>query len=253
MDIVPTMIFYDAPVALNRERHRGLKLATAMGDYSFARDTNSVLLAATEMIEAAKDYPLVFVGKPGSDFTVAALVGLRDRENLFLDDEGRWAAGRYLPAFVRRYPFVLAEEDGNPTLTVCIDEKFAGFRREHGEPLFDEDGNDTELLKSQVSFLQLFHAEMQRTRLFAGRVAELDLLVPKTIRVERDGKQDVLDGLFIVDEQKLRTLDDEQALALYRDGFLPWIHAHLQSLTNIERLAAMPSPKPATASAGGSQ
>ncbi|SHH07414.1 SapC family protein [Pollutimonas bauzanensis] len=231
------MIFYDTPMALNRERHRRLKLDKQAGDYSYARQTNSVLLAATEMIEAAKDYPLVFVGKPGGDFTVAGLVGLRDRENLFLDDSGQWATGRYLPAFVRRYPFVLAEEDGNPNLTVCIDEKFSGFGEEKGELLFDPEGNETELLKSQVAFLQLFHAEMQRTRAFAARLAELDLLVARTIRVEHDGRQEVLDSLFVIDEQKLRDLDDAQALGLYRDGYMPWIYAHLQSLGNIERLA----------------
>jgi hypothetical protein len=236
---MPTMIFYETPVALNRDRHRGLKLDRQAGRYDFARSTNSVLLAGTELAEASKDYPVVFVGKEGGDYTLAALVGLRDRENLFIDESGEWLRGRYLPAFVRRYPFVLAEGEGESNLTVCIDESFAGLGESRGEPLFDAEGKETPLLAGSVEFLRLFHAEMNRTRAFGARLSELGLLQPKTIRVQRDGKQEVLDGFFVVDEKKLQALGDSDALGLYRNGFLSWVYSHLHSLGNVERLALM--------------
>jgi len=72
------------------------------------------------------------------------------------------------------------------------------------------------------------------------------LLVPKTVRIERAGKQEVLDGLFVVDEEKLVKLPDAELLALIREGFMPWIYAHLLSLGNLERLAAL---QPALATA----
>ena len=80
---------------------------------------------------------------------------------------------------------------------------------------------------------------MKRTRAFGARLAELNLLVPKTIRVERDGKADELDGLFVVNEQKLQALTDVQVTSVFRDGMMPWIYAHLLSLRNIERLGLL--------------
>ena len=99
------MLFYETPVALNRERHRHLKLAPATGKFPFAQRTNSVLLAATELADAATSYPVVFVGSGGGAYALAAIVGLSDQQNLFLDADGNWAPDAYIPAFVRRYPF----------------------------------------------------------------------------------------------------------------------------------------------------
>jgi hypothetical protein len=232
------MIFYDRPVALNRERHRALKLDKQPEDFSFASQTNSVLLAMTESAEAAKDYPIVFVGKAGGPFALAALVGLRENENLFVGADGAWATATYVPAFARRYPFVLAEaEGGDENLTVCIDETYAGLNTEIGDALFNEDGAESPLLNGAVEFLKLFHAEMKQTRLFAQKLFEYGLLEQKTIAINRDGKQQVLEGLFVIDRQKLQALDDAQALDLFRSGAMYAIHAHLQSLTHVERLA----------------
>ncbi|MDR0480740.1 MAG: SapC family protein [Gallionellaceae bacterium] len=238
------MIFYEKPVALNRERHRHLKLSSRLGrsgqsgQFGFARATNSVLMAASELNEASRDYPVVFVGNAGGPYMLAGLVGLHDNENLFVNADGHWKADAYIPAFVRRYPFVLAD-DGQGQLTVCIDESFPGLNEDEGEALFDDEGKDSSLLQGALEFLKLFHAEMQRTGAFCARLAELDLLVAKTIRVERNGKQEVLNGLYIVDEQKLRDLTDAQVLELYRNGYLSWVYAHLHSLGNADRLARM--------------
>lgn len=232
------MIFYDKPVALNRERHRNLKLQGKPGDISFAKKTNSVLLAATEMAEAAKDYPIVFIGKENGPFTLAAIVGLRDGENLFIDENGQWQAGTYVPAFVRRYPFILAENDDDDTnLTVCVDESYVGLSADEGEALFDDKGKESPFLQGTVDFLKLFHAEMQRTRLFGQQLCDYGLLEPKVIEINRDGKNLVLEGLYIVSREQLESLDDNKTLSLCRNGAMGWIHAHLLSLSHIERMA----------------
>ena len=233
------MIFYQKPAALNRERHRDLKLAAATGDFSFARSTNSLLIAATEIADAALSYPVVFVGKPGGPFTLAAMVGLSEQENLFLTADGAWDADSYIPAFARRYPFVLAEaEDGGDNLTVCVDEAFTGLNGTEGEPLFDADGKESPMLQGAVDFLRLFHMEMRNTHLFAQRLAELDLLAAKTVEVERGGKKQVVDGIFIVDAQKLHALDDAVLARLVRSGDMALIDTHLLSLRQVPRLAA---------------
>jgi hypothetical protein len=230
-----TMLFYENPVALNRDQHRKLKLVRQRGQLGFARVTNSVPLAASEIGEAMKDYPVVFVSGPNGQYSLAGLLGLHNNENLFIDADNNWKADTYVPAFVRRYPFVPAE-DPKGQLTLCVDRDFTGLSETEGEPLFDEEGRETQLLQDAVEFLKRFHAEMQRTRTFCERLAALDLLVSRTIQVTRDGKQETLQGLSMVDEQKLRELNDAQVLELFRNGYLALIHAHLYSLRNVERL-----------------
>ena len=235
------MLFYERAIALNRERHQKLKLEPTANHFAFASKTNAMLLASTELAEAARDYPIVFVGQEGGPFTLAALVGLRNNENLLVDAAGRWEAGTYVPAFARRYPFVLAEGEDKSILTVCVDETYQGLNEARGEALFDEEGKETTYLKRVLDFLRAFHADMTRTRDFAARLNELGLLVSKVITIEqqRAGKPErqVLEGVWIVDEEKLRAIDDARIVELFKNGYMGWIYAHLLSLGTVRRLA----------------
>lgn len=231
------MNFYGNAVALNRDRHKDLKMQVQPDHYAIARGTNSVLLAGTEFAEAAGDYPIIFVGQEGGPFTTAVLVGLDDKENLFVSEEGVWEAGTYVPAFMRRYPFVLAGPDDAPTFTVCVDENYAGLTNQGGEELFDEKGAESGYLKKVVEFLRLFHVEMQSTKAFATKLAELGLLTPKVISIEQSGQKKTLDGFWVVDEEKFRALQDPEVLGLMKTGYLGLVYAHLLSLKNVARLA----------------
>ncbi len=233
-----SMIFYERAIALNRERHQALKLQVTAQHFLFASNTNSVLLAASEFAEAVRDYALVFVGQDKGPFTVAALVGLGDKENLMVDAAGDWESGTYIPAFIRRYPFVLAGTDEDESMTVCVDEACKGLGSEQGEPLFAEDGKETPYLQNVIGFLSLFHSEMKRTGQFAARLAALGLLTQKVINVENSTSKQTLEGLWVVDEDKLKALADAQTLQLVRSGDMALIHAHLLSLSNVARLAA---------------
>jgi len=238
------MMLYARPVALHRGLHANLKLDSRPGNFAFARATNSLLIAASEIADACKDYPVVFVANPNGEFTLAALLGLRDSENLFVDADGKWAEGAYVPAFARRYPFVLAEAaPGADQLTVCIDEAYDGLGDSVGSALFDDSGAATPLLQHATEFLVQFHAEMQQTALFAKTLADADLLVPKAIEIRRHGRTHVLDGMFVVDRARLAALDDTRSLALLRSGAMYAIHAHLMSLDRAGQLADRLEPR----------
>jgi hypothetical protein len=234
------LLFYERPVPLNRERHLTTRLAVTGDHFRFAARTNAVPIASTEFFDAARDYPIVFVGEADGPMSVAALVGLRQAENLMVDGEGRWAADTYIPAFARRYPFVLAQGDAadEQQLTVCIDETYPGLGVHEGESLFDDQAGESEYLQRILAFLQRFHAEVQRTAAFAQRLRQMGLLVPKTIQVERHGQRQVLQGLWVVDVERYRAIDDARAVELFRSGEMAWIEAHLLSLGSLIRLAA---------------
>jgi hypothetical protein len=168
-----------------------------------------------------------------------ALLGLRQNENLFVDADGQWAQNVYIPAFVRRYPFVLAEkppEVEGDDFTVFLDEAYEGFNSAEGERLFKEDGSETDMLKNAVNFLGEFQQHVARTKQFMEDLRKHDLLEPRNIRLERNGNVINLNGLFVVNEEKLRKLDAETTHRFLADGTLGWIYAHLLSLMNIDRV-----------------
>jgi hypothetical protein len=232
-----TMLLYEKLIPVNRDQHKSLRVKPSAQNLSFARDLNSMLLATTELPLAALDFPCVFV-QSGDEHTLVAIVGLRDKENLFLDDAGRWEAGTYVPAFVRRYPFVLAEQNDKTQLTVCLDEAFDGFNQTEGEALFDAEGKDTPYLQQLQKFLLDYHNDMQRTALFAKRLVELDLLVERNIDFTLGEQRLNMNGFKVVDEEKLRALKPEVVQELFTTGALGWIHAHLLSLNNVNKLGS---------------
>ena len=231
------LLFYEQPVALNKERHRAFRIENKGASFAFSQRTNSVIITGMEFVHVAKEYPIVFA-KAGDRTIPLALLGLRNDENLFVSEAGLWDA-RYIPAFVRRYPFVLADSgDGN--LAVCIDEGFAGFNTETGVPLFDEAGEQAPLLENAIRFLKEYQGQNQRTEIFVNRLMEMELLTELTARAElAGGVKFSMGGLLVVEEKKLMELEQEKALELFRSGELGWIYAHLLSLSNMSRLADM--------------
>jgi hypothetical protein len=242
---VAEVLFYERPVPLNRVEHKDLRLK-GVDNVKFAMNVHSVPLTGTEFAIAARDLMIVFAGTDANDAGPIALLGLRQHENLYVDADGQWAPNTYVPGFVRRYPFVLAEKpegQEGADLTVFLDEHYEGFGTSEGERLFKEDGTDAELLTNAVSFLGDFQQNIARTRWFMQQLNKHDLLEPRNIRLQKgddsspDSRSINLNGLFVVNEEKLRALDEITAFEFAREGMFGWIYAHLMSLANIDRLA----------------
>lgn len=233
------VLFYERPVPLNRTAHKDLRLK-GVPSMKFAAGTHSVPLTGVEFAPAARDLPILFAGKEIADAGPMALLGLRQDENLFIDGDGHWAPGSYVPAFVRRYPFVLAEKPAGregDDFTVFLDEAYEGFGSDEGDRLFKEDGTDSELLTNAVGFLSEFQQQIARTQWFMEQLRKHDLLEPRNIHLQKGDKSINLNGLFVVSEEKLRQLDEKTAQEFLKEGVFGWIYAHLLSLANIDRLA----------------
>ena len=228
------MMFYEKPVALNRETHKNFKISPAK-DFKFAAKTNSITLTGIEFIEAAKEYPIVFAKVTEELMVPVALLSMRNDENLYLNHEGKWDA-RYIPAFVRRYPFVLADNDGKQ-FTVCIDEAFPGLNEQDGQALFDEKGQNTAFLQNALDFLNNFQTQFKLTEDFIKQLKDLNLLIEISAKAELlNGKHYLMGGIMIIDEQKLLKLSPKKVNDLFQSGRLGWIYAHLISLSNMSRL-----------------
>lgn len=237
-------VYYEKPVLLDRDKHRKRRVKPSTS-FGFARKANSLYVAGVEFNEACKEYAVVFTRMGNGRTVPVIMLGLRARENLFVDDQDGWT-GRYVPAFVRRYPFVLAELPGQ-SLGVCIDEAYAGLSDKEGEALFDANGQDTPFLRNAQEFLAQYQREYIRTEAFCQRLEQLGLLQEMNARADLvDGRSFTVNSLLVVDEKKLLALPDAAALALFRSGEMHLISMHLVSLSNmqtlVEKLAARKSP-----------
>lgn len=242
------MMFYENAVPVSRQRHDGCSVEVR--DYGFCRKVNSVPLMALEFTRAAGEYPIVFAGGAGSVRPVVVL-GLRAGENLLVSDTGAWLR-RYIPAFVRRYPFVFSTGAEDQRFVLCVDEAFAGFNREgRGESLFAEGGEPSPYVGRVLRFLQEYRAQFVRTQAFCRRLEELDLLEPMQARVTLGVAKLSLGGFSTVSKQKLKALPGDMLAALAASDELELLYLHLHSLRNFEalrqRLALQSPPQPETA------
>ena len=243
------LLIYNEVIPVSFSRHSDLSIK-ATGRYDFARHVNSVPLVASEILPASAEYPVVFaVGDDGA-FPVA-LFGVDEGLNLYVGDDGRWL-GRYVPAFLRRYPFVFSTADEGRKLTLCVDESYEGCNREgRGERLFDADGEQTQHLKSTLEFLQQYQVEFERTRQFCKSLQQQGLLEPMSARFNLpDGAPRVLGGFSSVSRPKLRALAPDALQKMAQGDELELAYAQMHSMTHfanlVERLGAR-----AGAGAGG--
>jgi hypothetical protein len=222
-------LFYKNPMPLEPVRHAKAGLKPRQ-DYSFSRTTNAVALTLSEFSSAARQYPIVFSG--ASPVVPFAVVGVRDNENLFLEKDGRWREDAYVPAYVRRYPFIFSEVPNSDRLILCVDEAADHFEKESTQPFF-VDGKPSENLQRALKFNEQFHAELEQTRLFGEWLEQNDMLEEKVARAELAGGQSyTLRGFRLINTSKLNLLTDVQILELHKKGWLPLLHFHFQSLQN---------------------
>jgi hypothetical protein len=234
------LMIYESAVPVQYSRH-GKWSVDVGADFGFSRSVNSVPLTAVEFTAAASEYVIIFAGT-GDVVTPAVLLGMRDEENLYLSEGGGWKA-RYVPAFLRRYPFVFASRDDGKTFTLCIDESFPGVKPEGGgKALFDEPQKPSQYTQNVLKFLQQYQFEFQRTQAFCRKLKELNLLEPMRAQVSLEsGERIALGGFMAIDRARLKTLSSDKLAELVKSDEMELIYAHLLSLRNIggmrERLA----------------
>ena len=218
-------MFFHEVVPLDPARHGALRLERGH-DYGFARETNAIPLALHELAAAAADYPVVF-GGPGQG-AVLAIVGYRDRENLYVDGAGAWRPGTYIPAYCRNYPFAFIEAPGGMNLLLGIDGRAASLGTA-GQPLFADTKPAAALTEAMELCRSLHQSLKEATELCAALEAQGLLVENRAVIAFAKGGSAMLGGFRVVDTAKLGALDDAKFLEWRRRGWLAPIYAHLQS------------------------
>lgn len=226
------LLFYENVAPVSPQRHGELSIERA--DFGFAANVNSVPLMAVEMTAAASEYTIVFAG---NDEAVAPVVilGLEGTKNQYVDQDGKWSAD-YIPAFVRRYPFVFSQQEN--TYTLCVDESWDGCNKDgKGDRLFDEKGERTDYLSRMLKFLEESQAHFVRTQTYCKHLKEMDLLEPmKADFTLPGGEKKSLGGFMAVNRDKLRNLAPEKLAQLAKTDELELTYIHLLSMNNFRRV-----------------
>ena len=230
-------LFYRRVEALEAGRHAVMGLSAHDG-FAFAARANAAPLNVTEFARAAVCFPIVFAGRDAP--APVAVLGLRRDENLLVGPDGMWEPGAYVPAYLRRYPFILTRPEGDaPNALLCVDADCPRVVDGGEAPFFDGD-EPSETSKNALEFCLAFQRHAAATERAAKRLRELDLLSPQQGKVEMaDGEALRLTDFHVVDEKKLNALSDEQLLSLRADGALAAAYCQMVSMNNWSKLARL--------------
>lgn len=219
-------MFYTSPRPLDRVRDAALRISRPQ-NFRFAEKTNAIPLLAEEFPMAAAYYPIVFAAGPAP--IPAAVVGIRNDQNLYIDKQGQWRNGGYLPAYVRRYPFILMDDPEQKQFVLCLDDSSEMFRPDGEFPLFDGE-NPSEFTQSAMEFCAALRQQGETTESFTAALKEHDLLVPNDAQIDMpDGSRLQLGGFLVIDPQKFDALPDNVYLDWRRKGWVGLVYAHLLS------------------------
>ena len=225
-------IFYKNIQPLSSTLHANFKARSTDRAPYFAQ-AHAIPLTIDEFIHAQRYTPIVF--SAGENPVPLALMGLNEGVNVFVDDEGVPYNPFYIPAYVRRYPYMLARMDQNSQeLSLCFDPQsdLIGADLPDGEPLFDGE-KPSERLNNVLKFCEDFEIAAQRTQAFMKELQDLDLLIDGEVAIQPEGSEQpfIYRGFRMVAEEKFREMHGDQLRKINQNGILPLIVAHLFSLS----------------------
>ena len=231
-------IFYAGLEPLSSSVHEGYR-SRSSDRAPFLANNHAVPITIDEFVAVQRHFPIVF--SVGENPVPLALMGLNEGVHVFVDGDGKVLGETYLPAYVRRYPFMLARLSPDAQeLSLCFDPTsgLVGDFAE-GEPLFD-DGKPSETTNSILKFCEEFELSAQRTVAFMQDLKAAEMLMDGEVSIQPAGVEQpfVYRGFQMINEEKLRELDGEQLERMNRNGMLPLIYAHLFSMSLVREIFA---------------
>gem|GEM_PF-55253 len=250
VSVTGNVMFYKNPQPLTKEKHATHGVKQVGKPFAFMEDQHFLPLTAPEFGAAAASFPIIFAGEERSPL---AVMGIRQGENLFVQN-GIFEQDFYMPAFARRYPFVLASDQANDRFVVCVDEEAECVTDKNAQQPFFAGDDTSPFTQEAFQFLQNFERDRQMTETMINRFKELDLFENKDMHFQgqnADGspaeRQKIAD-YFAITEDRLKALPAETLKEFSENGYLAVAHAHMISLGNWQRLVNMTLRRSAIAS-----
>jgi hypothetical protein len=233
-------LFYNDLMPLNSRDHANYR-SKLMDTAKWLTKAHAIPLTTDEFVQAQRDYPIVF--SAGDNPLPLALMGLNEGINTFVDENGKINDPVYIPAYIRRYPFLLAKLNQNSEeLSLCFDPTVDTLGEfEDGDKLFEDDGQPSQAVKNVLDFCQEFEQAGQRTKVFIDELKKHDLMMDGEIAITLSGDNTnpfVYRGFQMINQEKLREVRGDVLRSWNQNGMLPLIYAHLMSLDQMRVIFA---------------
>lgn len=240
-NVTGNVMMYNDPQPLTKDKHAKFGVKPVAKPFEFMATTHFMPLVAPEFGSACSSYPIIFAG---DEKTPLAVMGVNANENLFVT-EGVFNNAYYMPAFARRYPFVLAGDDSNDRYVVCVDETATCVTNKKPEKPFFEGDNPSQFTNEAFEFLKQFEGDRRATDAMIARFKELDLFEQKEMNFQGNnpdgslGEKQKIADYFAITDEKLRGLDAKTTKEFVDNGYLSVAYSHMVSLGNWQRLINM--------------
>ena len=222
---------------LNKENHKNQNVKE-IKDFSYAKNLVSAPITVTEFFEACKNYPIFFAKDKNENWFASVMLGYKENENIFVDDKGNWNKLYYVPAAIRRYPFIFLNQEKSDDLILGIEKDYlSSNKKDESRKVLDDKGENTEFLNNVLNFLNQFQNDAIVTSIFIKQLEQWELLEEKIATVITLNKEQFnINGFYIVNEEKLKHLSKKRKEELCEKDMTPLITAHLISLSNVQKL-----------------
>lgn len=250
-------LFYSELTAFDIKTHGKLHFPESPVDYKFAAKTNIIPILVHEAGLASRHYPLVFIpGQNNQAPVLAVMVGVGDGVNRFVDAQGNWRTGTYIPAWVRRYPFLAVRPQEGKDPMLAIDSQAEWIKASGGEAFAMADGTPSPRLQRVLDFQREFQIFAERTESMTKALQEAGVLEEGSLRIDppqntKDAESREINGFLLVSEAKLKALPDAALLKLFKADALGMAYIQLISMGSLSSLMEEPSaptqsPSPTT-------
>ncbi|MAT33708.1 MAG: peptidase [Ponticaulis sp.] len=233
-ELTGNVLFYRKPEPLSLEAHGKLGVKRIDQPFGFLRQAHAVPVTISEFGMTASSYPVIFVG---AEKTPVAVMGVSQGVNLFVDADGKPLPEYYLPAFVRRYPFVFAADDNQDRLLLCVDREAPMVSDNPDMPFFEGD-QPSKYTQDAIEFCKEFERQRRGTAEFVKLMESHDLFEQKTVTYKprdeqgNEGQAQKIADYWAISEEKLNKLPAETFIQLRDQNVLGAVYSHLVSLLN---------------------
>ncbi len=231
-------LLYKELVPISQQEHGSWRYQT-VDKAPWLHTEHAIPVTVEEFALIQRYYPIIFT--VGDQPVPLALMGLNEGVNTFVDAEGKMTQEAYVPAYIRRYPFLLAKlRPDTDELSLCVDPSNGAIGPDaDGDPIFDGD-QPSDATKNVLTFCEQFEQAGQRTGAFMEELKALGILMDGEVSIQTDEGTPpfIYRGFQMVDETKLRDLRGDQLRKMSQSGMLPLIHAHLFSLSIMREIFA---------------
>ncbi|MBV7256509.1 SapC family protein [Pacificimonas sp. WHA3] len=234
-------LFYKSLTPLSSQAHKDYGI-DERSTLEFVKGIHAVPITVDEFAAAQRHFPIIFSG--GDTPAPLVLMGLQEGQNFYVNDDGTWKEGVYVPAYIRRYPFMLARiRQDSEELSLCFDDMCEDIGEKKAQAFFDGD-QPSQVTKNVLGFCEEYEKSINRTRAFTEELKKQELLMSGEVSIQPpgDAKPSIYRGFQMVNEDKLKELRGDQARKLVQNGGMPLIYAHLLSVHLIRELFAKANP-----------